>query len=518
MSAVGNRVVLGLGSNLGDREAAIEGALFAARRARLPPHAHELALPDRARGRAAPGLVPERGRGGRDDAHAGSAARGLPGGRARARAACARERDGPRTLDVDLLLFGDARARRAAARPCPTRGCTSGASCSCPWRRSRPSSCHPRLGLERARAAARAAPTRRAVTPLRPGPRALMAFHYIAVEGADRRRQDRGGGAARRAARRAHRCSRSGRQNPFLQARSTTASPGAAFQAELFFLLSRYRQQQELLQRQLFQQRTLVRLRLREEQALRLPEPRRQRAAHLREALLAARRERAAPRPGRVPAGADRGAAEAHPRARPARGEPALRGVPGRGEPRLQPLLLPLHADAAAGREHRGAWTSRSSDGGRRRPPEADPQHGQGHAVLRAAGAQEADASRVDARAPRRLPRAILVVHAFPRFPWRHRHPATASRQLALAIRGRTAAGTRRPRGGARARGGPRRSRLTLTENRSVLLSFRRKRGARARCACTACSCTRRSAVVRGGGAQPAPHAAAAPTARCGAS
>ena len=29
--------------------------------------------------------------------------------------------------------------------------------------------------------------------------------------------------------------------------------------------------------------------------------------------------------------------------ARPARGERALRGVPGRGEPRLQPLLLPLH-------------------------------------------------------------------------------------------------------------------------------------------------------------------------------
>ena len=45
--------------------------------------------------------------------------------------------------------------------------------------------------------------------------------------------------------------------NPFLRP-STTASPGAAFQTELFFLLSRYRQQQELLQRQLFTQATLV--------------------------------------------------------------------------------------------------------------------------------------------------------------------------------------------------------------------------------------------------------------------
>ena len=41
-------------------------------------------------------------------------------------------------------------------------------------------------------------------------------------------------------------------QNPFLKAFYEGAS-GAAFEAELFFLLSRYRQQQELLQRNLFQ-------------------------------------------------------------------------------------------------------------------------------------------------------------------------------------------------------------------------------------------------------------------------
>jgi deoxyadenosine/deoxycytidine kinase len=45
--------------------------------------------------------------------------------------------------------------------------------------------------------------------------------------------------------------------NPFLRS-FYDSRPGAAFQAELFFLLSRYRQQQELVQRQLFTQATLV--------------------------------------------------------------------------------------------------------------------------------------------------------------------------------------------------------------------------------------------------------------------
>lgn len=45
-------------------------------------------------------------------------------------------------------------------------------------------------------------------------------------------------------------------QNPFLKA-FYEGAPGAAFQAELFFLLSRYRQQQELTQRNLFQQYTV---------------------------------------------------------------------------------------------------------------------------------------------------------------------------------------------------------------------------------------------------------------------
>jgi deoxyguanosine kinase len=45
-------------------------------------------------------------------------------------------------------------------------------------------------------------------------------------------------------------------QNPFLKA-FYDGKPGAAFQSELFFVLSRHRQQQELLQRKLFTQATI---------------------------------------------------------------------------------------------------------------------------------------------------------------------------------------------------------------------------------------------------------------------
>jgi len=46
-------------------------------------------------------------------------------------------------------------------------------------------------------------------------------------------------------------------QNPFLKG-FYDGAPGAAFQVELFFLLSRYRQQQELRQRNLFNQVTIA--------------------------------------------------------------------------------------------------------------------------------------------------------------------------------------------------------------------------------------------------------------------
>ena len=47
-------------------------------------------------------------------------------------------------------------------------------------------------------------------------------------------------------------------QNPFLK-NFYDGIPGAAFQVEVFYLLSRYRQQQELVQRNLFQTATVLR-------------------------------------------------------------------------------------------------------------------------------------------------------------------------------------------------------------------------------------------------------------------
>jgi deoxyadenosine/deoxycytidine kinase len=82
-----------------------------------------------------------------------------------------------------------------------------------------------------------------------------MAFHYIAVEGpigvgkttvvdALAERLD------------ANKVLEDWSENPFLRP-FYDGKPGVAFQAELFFLLSRYRQQQELTQRKLFAEATL---------------------------------------------------------------------------------------------------------------------------------------------------------------------------------------------------------------------------------------------------------------------
>ena len=83
-----------------------------------------------------------------------------------------------------------------------------------------------------------------------------MNFNYVAVEGPI------GVGKTSLAERLAERLDATSlfeewKQNPFLQP-FYDGKPGAAFQVELFYLLSRYRQQQELVQRQLFQQTTLV--------------------------------------------------------------------------------------------------------------------------------------------------------------------------------------------------------------------------------------------------------------------
>jgi len=82
-----------------------------------------------------------------------------------------------------------------------------------------------------------------------------MAFHYIAVEGAI------GVGKTAVVERLAERLDATTvleewGQNPFLKP-FYDGTPGAPFQVELFFLLSRYRQQQELTQRSLFTQATI---------------------------------------------------------------------------------------------------------------------------------------------------------------------------------------------------------------------------------------------------------------------
>jgi deoxyguanosine kinase len=82
-----------------------------------------------------------------------------------------------------------------------------------------------------------------------------MAFHYIAVEGPI------GVGKTTVVERIAERLEANvvledWATNPFLRP-FYDGAPGAAFQTELFFLLLRYRQQQELVQRQLFAQATL---------------------------------------------------------------------------------------------------------------------------------------------------------------------------------------------------------------------------------------------------------------------
>jgi deoxyadenosine/deoxycytidine kinase len=82
-----------------------------------------------------------------------------------------------------------------------------------------------------------------------------MPFHYIAVEGPI------GVGKTSVVERLAERLDATTvleewGQNPFLKL-SYDGKTGASFQTELFFLLSRYRQQQELLQRNLFSQVTI---------------------------------------------------------------------------------------------------------------------------------------------------------------------------------------------------------------------------------------------------------------------
>ena len=175
---------------------------------------------------------------------------------------------------------------------------------------------HPVLGLT-ARELPDACPDPSAVAVYGPpGPR-LMFFHYIAVDGVI------GVGKSVVVERLAERLDAATvleewATNPFLKP-FYDGAPGAAFQTELFFLLSRYRQQQELQQRSLFKHVTLsdyvfeksklfAYLNLDDSELL------------IYEKLYSLLAEGVpAARPRRLPAGAHRGPDEAHPRARAAR-------------------------------------------------------------------------------------------------------------------------------------------------------------------------------------------------------
>jgi thymidylate kinase len=172
-------------------------------------------------------------------------------------------------------------------------------------------------------------------------------------------------------------------QNPFLKG-FYEGSPGAAFQSELFFLLSRYKQQQELLQRKLFAPVTIVDFVFEKSKLfayLNLDDS----EVLLYEKLFDMLVE-TVPRPDLVvylQASTEVLMKRIRSRGRPEEDQ-LSGGVPGRGEPRLQLLLLPLHADAAPRREH-DRPRFRLAPRRRRRPPEADPRDGQGHALLRSA-------------------------------------------------------------------------------------------------------------------------------------
>ena len=293
------------------------------------------------------------------------------------------ERNGPRTIDVDVLFFGD--ERRVAPRPRdpPPAPRTSGASSSCPSPRSRPASSTPCSASPCAELLARCPDASAVAAPRAGGGAGLMAFHYIAVDGPDRGREDDGGGQAGGAARRqqgarglgartrssapsttasrappsrpsssscsratgSSRSCRSGsssprRRSPTTSSRRAGSSPTSTSTTsellifdKLFSLLSESVPKPDLV--------------------VYLQAP--------TEVLMK-----------RVK------------RARPAGGDELLGGVPRRGEPRVQPLLLPLLGDAAPRREHRRRGL-RQEPRGPRRPAEADPRHGQGHAVLRPA-------------------------------------------------------------------------------------------------------------------------------------
>ena len=115
---------VGLGANLGPREETLLRGRRPARGGRRRRGARALPAPrDRSRRRHRPAAVPERRRGARDELSARALLESLLVDRAAAGAGAGRQRWGPRSVDLDLLVYGDevvdepGAARAASASP-----------------------------------------------------------------------------------------------------------------------------------------------------------------------------------------------------------------------------------------------------------------------------------------------------------------------------------------------------------------------------------------------------------------